>query len=155
MDIISIEYYQDYARYSNCRIVTDLGTVELASAALKLRLVFGGYVFIGEDSPFAAHRIILPEKWIGNDSQMILRGFCVEPAIVAVAQRFVTDCHMGTFRPGLVPVPTDPPVYINITSPPPEYYPAAIWPLEGATTMGSRLRNNPSLPAGSLTEEED
>ena len=140
MRVLNIEYFSDKDHYSHCRVDTDEGSLVLSSCAIKLVLVWGGFAFIAPRSKFADHKIIVPRKWCGNDSRMVLRdGFTTNPAIVKIAQDFVEACHTGTFEPGPVTIPTEPPQYVNIASPPRRFYSSIIWPLDGAQTLGSQL----------------
>jgi len=137
--ILKVRYYVDDGFRPVCRVDTNEGPVLLNIEALKLRLVWAGFVFVGERSSAAAPRIVLPRKWAGNDSEMTLHGFATDPAIVKIAQGFVEACHTGTFEPGSVPIPTEPPQYVNITSPPCRFRHSIVWPIDGAQTLGSQL----------------
>jgi len=137
--VLNIEYFSD-SGYPNCRVDTDEGSLVLSSCAIKLALGGGGGAVSAPRSKFADHKIIVPRKWCGNDSRMVLRdGFTTNPAIVKIAQDFVEACHTGTFEPGPVTIPAEPPQYINVTSPPRRFRHSIVWPLEGAQTLGSQL----------------
>src|SRR5215471_112746 len=70
--ILKVRYYVDDGFRPVCRVDTNEGPVLLNIEALKLRLVWAGFVFVGERSSAAAPRIVLPRKWAGNDSEMTL-----------------------------------------------------------------------------------
>jgi hypothetical protein len=139
MRVLSITYAFTFEAHTHAIIETDEGEILLHAEGLKRVLVWGGFVFLNPRSKFADYEIHVPPKWCGNDSRMVLRGgFTTNPLLVKIAQDFMEAICTGDYDDGPQPIPTEPPMIVNKTSPPRQFRHSIIWPVDSAQTLSRR-----------------